>query len=234
MVEVSDAIEAVKGENLEWDLTLLKISQSAWDKIIHRGIKPITIFAHPDIMTTVSRSVSYYRMISMVSHKSMSQIGLSSSPYEKDNVFPSQEKALAMAQRLNEIISSLIEADEKIDAREFILWRGMAAGSSAQGSWQNTKGDRAEIVIKGMLKRRFREEKLLPAQDMGDDEDRYSHVTLTDSRVVVFGDEPDIAIFQEGKTSVVVEIKGGIDTAGVLERVGAAIKSLKLGERRKH
>jgi hypothetical protein len=35
------------------------------------------------------------------------------------------------------------------------------------------------------------------------------------------------AIYKEDKIQAAVEIKGGIDTAGVLERVGAAIKSLR-------
>lgn len=225
MVEVTDAIEDIKGENLNWNLASLKISQSAWDKIIHRGIKPITIFAHPEILTSLPRSVSYYRMLSMVSHKSMNQIGLPSSIYENDRVLPNSEKALAIAQRLNDIISSLIEADEQIDAREFIMWRGMAAGSSAQGSWQNAKGDKAEIVIKGMLKRELRENNLL-VQDNDEDETNHSQFMLNDNRVVEFRAEPDIAIFENGIISHAVEIKGGIDTAGVLERVGAAIKSL--------
>ena len=46
-------------------------------------------------------------------------------------------------------------------------------------------------------------------------------------RVVIFSDEPDIAIYRDDKIQAAIEIKGGIDTAGVLERVGAAIKSLR-------
>lgn len=38
---------------------------------------------------------------------------------------------------------------------------------------------------------------------------------------------PDVAIYQADKILAAVEIKGGIDTAGVLERIGAAIKSLR-------
>src|SRR5260370_798078 len=50
--------------------------------------------------------------------------------------------------------------------------------------------------------------------------------SLTEGRGVTFGDEPDIAFFRDGKTVLAVEVKGGIDKAGVLERVGAALKSL--------
>ena len=130
--------------------------------------------------------------------------------------------AQAVARRLNELICRLVEADDQIDPREFDLWRGMTAGSTAQGSWQNKKGDAAEELVKGFIKRRMRERKLV-ARESGDG----ATATLTDSRIVRYGSEPDIAFYGEGQQIVAaVEIKGGIDTAGVLERVGAAIKSL--------
>lgn len=44
--------------------------------------------------------------------------------------------------------------------------------------------------------------------------------------MAVFADEPDFALYRNDKVEVAVEIKGGIDNAGVLERVGAAVKSL--------
>jgi hypothetical protein len=40
---------------------------------------------------------------------------------------------------LNEIISGMIELDDQIHARKFDLWRGMAAGSQVQLSWQNNR-----------------------------------------------------------------------------------------------
>ncbi len=50
---------------------------------------------------------------------------------------------------------------------------------------------------------------------------------MVDGRVVIFASEPDVAIYQDNKILAAVEIKGGIDAAGTLERVGAAIKSLR-------
>src|SRR5258708_37636690 len=201
MLDVADTIDAVKGETLDWNLPELNISQAAWDKVIHRGIKPIIVFAHPDILTTVARSASYYRMLSMVSQKSMIQIGLSITRYEEGTALPSRQLATEVARRLNGIIANLIEGDEAIDAREFGLWRGMAAGSQAQGSWQNSKGDRAEIVIKAILQRRFREKNLLLEQEIPpaeeENDDRFQRISLADGRLVVFGDEPDIAFFRD-------------------------------------
>jgi hypothetical protein len=220
LVEVANQIDQIKGETLNWDREKLEISETGWDKVIHRGIKPVIIFAHPEILVTVPRSAGYYRMLAMVSQKSMGQIGLATKQYE-DGRIPKFETAEAIAKHLNKIISVLVETDETIDAREFDLWRGMAAGSQAQGSWQNAKGHKMEIVVQGIIRRRLHEQGWLPE----DVEDK-PRLTLRDQRIVVFANEPDIAFYQDNRIVAAVEVKGGIDKAGVLERVGAAIKSL--------
>lgn len=220
LIEVAQQIEKIKGETLDWDRNSFEISDTAWNKIVHRGIKPITVFAHPDVLMNVSRSTGYYRMLAMVSQKSMNQVGLSTVRYEEGQI-PKPETAQLIAQHLNKIISKLIEADEKIDAREFDIWRGMAAGSQAQGSWQNTKGRKMEIVVQGIIRRRLYKSGLA-----ADDTNDNPRITLNDHRTVAFADEPDIGFYQDNKIIAAVEVKGGIDKAGVLERVGAAIKSL--------
>jgi len=132
------------------------------------------------------------------------------------------QKAWAVARRLNELISRLIEADAEVDPREFDLWRGMTAGSTAQGSWQNRKGDIAEDFVKGFIRRRIRDKGLLADKSADGTTE-----TLADRRIVEYASEPDIAFYDEKhRILAAIEIKGGIDTAGVLERVGAAIKSL--------
>ncbi len=221
MLEVAHQIERVRGETLKWDSKQLGISSKAWDKIVHRGIKPVLVFAHPQILMTVPRAVSYYRMIAMVSQKSMNRVGLSVDKYEHREITPDKKISQIISRHLNKIISHLIEADEQIDAREFDLWRGMAAGSQAQGSWQNAKGAQIEVVIKGLLQRRLREKKLISAETAGG-----TRLKLLDNRTVIFADEPDVAFYKNNQIIVAIEIKGGIDTAGVLERIGAAMKSL--------
>ena len=222
LLTVATEIERIKGETLDWNLEQLEISKPAWDKVIHRGIKPVIVFAHPAVLKDVAGSVGYYRMLSMVSQKSMNRVRLPATRYEDGKGNPDDETALAIAQHLNRIISRLVEFDEQINAREFDLWRGMAAGSQAQGSWQNAKGSRVEIIVKGLLQRRLRDKNLVSAET----EDGM-RIELNDGRVVVFADEPDVAIYANDRIQAAIEIKGGIDTAGVLERVGAAIKSLR-------
>lgn len=219
LIEGANRLEQVRGETLEWNRERLAITEEAWNKVIHRAIKPVIVFAHPDVLTSVPRAVGYYRMLAMVSQKSMHKLGLAVNRYEASDALPDGTRALKIAQRLNEIISYLIQSDETIEAREFDMWRGMAAGSQAQGSWLNVKGKEAEIKIKVVLRQRLRDMGLAEREEV-------DRVLLRDGRLFVFASEPDVAVYQQGRIQAAVEIKGGIDTAGVLERIGAAVKSL--------
>lgn len=221
MLPVAKAIEAFRGETLEWGLSDLGISQLAWNKVIHRGIKPIAVFAHPEVLMRIPGSTGYYRMLSMVSQKSMARMGLSVNTYEAGLSVPDKAAAEQIARHLNQIISRLIEFDEEVSAREFDLWRGMAAGTQAQGSWQNAKGEQVEVLVKGLVQRRLREQGRVVRESADG-----RQMDLSDGRRVTFGDEPDIAFHKGEKIQAAIEVKGGIDPAGVLERLGAALKSL--------
>lgn len=220
LIEVAIQIELVRGEELEWHD--LNISEQAWNKVIHHGIKPVLVFAHPDALWKIPGSAGYYRMLAMVSQKSMKRVGLNLDSYETGRAVPGELIANAIARHLNQIVSSLIEADEAINEQEFDLWRGMAAGSQAQGSWQNKKGSSAEIVIRELILRR------LQARGLSTDQDADKmDFQLGGGRRLVFASDPDIAVYQGNVPQVAVEVKGGIDSAGVLERIGAALKSLR-------
>ncbi len=223
LLEIAYAIENISGEELDWDLAQLTITPRAWKRIIHAGIKPIRVFAHPYILQTVDRSVGYYRGLAMVSLKSMNQVKLPIERFEtgQNKKALASDKALSIAQHLNQLISRLIESEEKIDPREFDLWRGMTAGATAQGSWQNSKGDKAEKVIKGLVRKRLRATNTIAAESADG-----RTIDLTDGRTLSYNSEPDIAITKDEQVLATVEVKGGIDPAGVIERIGAAIKSL--------
>jgi hypothetical protein len=225
LLEVAYTIENIRGDTLEWDTAILGITPIAWNKVIHR-LPPIRVFAHPFILENVPRSVGYYRGLSMVSLKSMNNIGLSINAFEDgtNKHKLSSDKALKVARRLNELICRFIEEDDDIDTRELDMWRGLSAGASIDGSWRNKKGDIAEDLVKGLFKQRLHEMRLVLAQT--EEKGGHMNFTLTDNRVVEMTSEPDIAIYENGIIQQAIEIKGGIDQAGVLERVGAAIKSL--------
>ncbi len=224
LLEIAYELESIKGEDLEWNLEDLNITTKAWNRVIHRGIKPIRVFAHPEVLQQNPKRVGYYRMLAMVSQKSMARVGLSVNRYEGEQNHLDDSAASEISRHLNKIVSILIEHDEKVDDREFDLWRGMAAGSQAQGSWQNTKGDRAEFVIKELIKRRVRKKGLV-IEEMS--HGKGETLKLKDGRLLILGSEPDIGIYKDELIQIAVEIKGGIDPAGVLERFGAALKSLR-------
>jgi len=220
LLEIAEQLDQIRGEDLVW--TDLNIAEKAWNKIIHRGIKPVIVFAHPQVLQTVPGSAGYYRMLAMVSQKSMKRIGINLDSYEVGRPIQDDATAIAVAHHLNRIISALIEADEEINAREFDLWRGMAAGSQAQGSWQNNKGASAEVAIREVVLRRLQERGFVTGEEAS-----ATRISLDDGRMLVFADEPDIAIYRGAVPEVAVEVKGGIDQAGVLERIGATLKSLR-------
>jgi XcyI restriction endonuclease len=220
LVTVAEQIEQVKGEKLTWDKKALGISANAWNKMIHSGIKPIVVFAHPVILQQLSGATAYYRMLAMVSQKSMSQIGGSVVAYERGEKQPDETSSAFLAVHFNQIVSHLIESESFINARAFDIWRGMAAGAQAQGSWQNAKGNQAEILIRGMIEKYGKEKDLI--QEIAP-----MKITLKNGQVFVFSSEPDVAVFKENQLQFAIEVKGGIDAAAVLERIGAAIKSLQ-------
>ncbi len=221
LLTVADELERVRGDELEWNMDALGITPAAWNRVIHQGIQPIRVFAHPTILTKIPGAVGYYRMLAMVSQKSMNGIGLSVVKYESRLTLPSEDIAQKIAARLNAIISRLIEADSTLDEREFDLWRGMSAGAQAQGAWLNAKGEEVQKTVSGLIQRRLLDSGLVSQPPVD-----WKHVTLSDGRKIVFGEDPDIAVYRSGRVRAAVEIKGGIDPAGVLERLGAALKSL--------
>ncbi|MDX2075982.1 MAG: XcyI family restriction endonuclease [bacterium] len=217
LLKIAEAIEQIAGENLDWQA--LAISELAWNKVIHRGIKPVIVFAHPVVLKTILGSVGYYRMLALVSQKSMKRIGLNLDTYETSKPLMDNDIAYQTATHLNHLISTLIEADTMLDKRNFDLWRGMSAGTQAQGAWQNNKGAIAEATIKQLLLQRLQSKSIAI--------ELQNNINLGDGRTLIFSDEPDIAIYANSIPLVAIEVKGGIDPAGILERVGATLKSLQ-------
>jgi len=82
LLEIAYELEGIKGEKLGWNRKHLNITDKAWNKVIHRGIKPLRVFAHPQILKENPKRVSYYRMLAMVSQKSMSRVNIGIGKYE--------------------------------------------------------------------------------------------------------------------------------------------------------
>ena len=72
----------------------------------------------------------------------------------------------------------------------------------------------------------MRERLIAHLKALGGHEVEPNHWQVGD-KTVLFSSEPDIEVRQGDRLIGAVEIKGGIDKAGVLERLGAAVKSLE-------
>jgi len=156
MIELAEELDQLKGERYEWALEALGISEIAWNIAIHRGIKPVLVFCHPDVIMENPRRIAYYRMLAILSQKSMQNIGLPTQKHEFESEQLDREKARSLAITFNKIISAIVEDDPEITVRELDMLRAMSAGTQADGSWRNRKGDEAEEAIKALIKARIR------------------------------------------------------------------------------
>jgi len=223
LLEVLSRLESAPAAQWDWTLETLGISERAWETVIHSPhLTPVLVFAHPQALQTISGAVRYYRMTAMLSQKSMQRVGLPVTRFEEGGALPDGPTAQQLARHFNRVISALV-ADEVhnglLSKNEIFLWRGMAAGAQAQGSWQNSKGARVEGLIQQQLAVYLRRQGALPLPH----EEGWQWGTYT----IHFASEPDIAVWKGDEIVAAVEIKGGIDAAGVLERLGAAVKSLQ-------
>jgi len=60
LLEVAHAVESFDGSSVEWEISDLQISERAWSRVIHSGIAPVRVFAHPVVLQSIPRSVGYY------------------------------------------------------------------------------------------------------------------------------------------------------------------------------
>lgn len=228
--EIVSRFEELDAHKYDWNKNNLNISQKAWEKVVHSRLRPVEVFCHPDVITQDKHFVIYFQFLALLSGKSLSHLGFSSD-YESrfDSFKREKSEATEYACRVNKIICTTIEnrPDDDIDRDVLLAWRSMQAGSTAGGSWRNKKGDMEEIRLKRRVFAELQDRDLI--QDGKEYESAFGYsVPISGSDYILhFASEPDIGIGKEGREEyeIVVEIKGGIDPAGVLERFGAIKKS---------
>lgn len=115
-----------------------------------------------------------------------------------------------------------------------------STGAQIDGSWRNAIGEEAEKVVQRLLVKEAKESSLLAAliprigtaielydpekleEQLGNIE-CYRGVMLSNRTSILFSSEPDVSLLNnQGTTVGVIEVKGGADPAGALERYGAA------------
>ncbi len=226
-------IREFSGE-LDWKpLSNLLIDPEVWEyAIVKQQYDPKFVFCHPIILLNKPVTSLYYRGLCSLSLKAVRDYFGSVDSLEKGNPRArlSEEKALKMARTYNTFISSIIE-----NSTDWTLENGnrtiiATLGITFDGIMRNKIGAIAEDRIRTLILEWLIEKGLIIEPNLTK-EQIYDSIPneckLKENIIMSFGSEPDISFTREKDLLAVVEIKGGIDPAGALERYGAATKSFQ-------
>ena len=206
----------------------LMISEQAWGYIKTSGIEPKYVFAHPELLRALPQVSQYYRGISLLSQKRVSDIAVSVASWEsgtrKTPIGETQSKEVARL--YNAVISSIIEG-----ATNWTLENGYrniiaTMGIGLDGTVRNVIGQDAEKLIKTRIVNWLESQELIVNRSTDSTE-----LTLPSGYSMRYGSEPDVLFRHREngieRTVATIEIKGGKDPAGALERLGAMQKSFE-------
>lgn len=224
-------------ENFTGDLDYLKlglkdlaISGDAWACIQQLEVEPRMVFVHPDLLQQHPDASLYYRGIATLSLKRVSDMVTNVDSWEnpKRNKLrtPKRNTVLGITRLYNAVISSIIEGTDKWTLENG--YRNILAtiGITQDGKMRNIIGQEAERAIQEKLFQWITDMRI-PCEQQG----RWYLLGEKKTIRMAYGSEPDILFekynmqTQSWIQEVTIEIKGGSDPAGALERLGAIKKS---------
>jgi hypothetical protein len=220
----------------------------------HQELRLIQVFCHPKLLREHPTLLAYYRNIAALSQKAvryLTNIDIKKHEEDKENRrLLTEVQALTLARLFNThvslIIDSSIESLSKDELQGLLL---TSTGAQIDGSWRNKIGEEAEKIVQRLLVKETKERNLLLAlipitgatvvlYDPTQLDEQLGHIAhyrginLTNQTSILFSSEPDISLLdKQGSTVGVIEVKGGADPAGALERYGAAKKSFEESRR---
>jgi hypothetical protein len=226
-LQLRGIIEGFDAELTFAPLERLAISEQAWEHVVESGFDPKLVFAHPMLLCQHPRASEYYRGIALLSRKRVSEIAVSVDSWESGaRATVSDAQSVRVASLYNAVISSIIEG-----ATEWTLengYRNIIAnmGIGLDGTVRNRIGRDAEQLVKGRITEWLDRRQLIVHQNADG-----TQFGLPVGYTMRYGSEPDIQfqLTANNETSLVatIEIKGGKDAAGALERLGAVQKSFE-------
>jgi len=216
----------------------------------HASLQLIQVFCHPRLIREHSTLVAYYRNIAALSQKAVKylvRIDVKRIETDEKNRYPlTEDQSRKLSYLFNEHISLIIDSSIELITKEQL--HGIlltSTGAQIDGSWRNAIGEEAEKLVQRLLVKEAKERNILAAliprvgtaielynptkleEQLGNIE-RYRGVMLVNHTSILFSSEPDVSLLSnQGTTVGVIEIKGGADPAGALERYGAAKKSFE-------
>lgn len=204
------------------------ISEQAWQYIKASGNNPKFAFAHPKLLRAFPSASQYYRGIALLPLKRVAKIAGSVASWESGDRKTSigHQKSEKVAQLYNAVISSIIEGTSNWTLENG--YRNIIAtlGIGLDGTFRNIIGQDAEELIKTRILNWLDSQQLICARNSDSTE-----FSLPLGYSMHYGAEPDI-LFQRNQDGIdrsvaTIEVKGGKDPAGALERLGAMQKSFE-------
>lgn len=207
----------------------LMISPQAWRHVGEAGIEPRLVFAHPELLRKLPRTSQHYRGVALLPQKRVADIAAPVAAWEdgtrKTTISESQAKRVARL--YNAVISSIIEGttDWTIENGYRNIIANMGIG--LDGTFRNIIGQDAERLIKTRISNWLESRGLV--EQVNDEKTEFQ---LPRGYLMRYGSEPDVLFRHspdddEVQDVATIEIKGGKDPAGALERLGAMQKSFE-------
>jgi len=198
------------------------ISRNAWNHVVTSNYEPRQVFAHPVMLMAVPETSAYYRNMAMLPLKRVSDLAVGVESWESPtkSARVTEERATKVAHLYNVVNCSIIEG--RTDWTLQNGYRNMIAnmGIGLDGTMRNIIGQDADNMVK------TRVFDWLTANGLVIDGDPFEDFTeLAEGYSMRYGSEPDIEFWLDDTMVASVEVKGGRDPAGALERLGAATKS---------
>jgi hypothetical protein len=249
--------ELYRGEHLyDWgDRAQWGIGEDAFTYVRdHPDLHLIQVFCHPRLIREHPTLLAYYRHVAALSQKAVGYLTkINVKVYETDAANRKSlraDRAFALARLFNEHISLIVDSSIQSLTREELYGILLTStGAQIDGSWRNAIGEEAEKVVQRLLIKEAKERNLLAAfiprigtaievydpdkldEQLGNIE-RYRGFMLNNRTSVLFSSDPDVSLLDvHGNTACAIEVKGGADPAGALERYGAAKKSFEEARR---
>ena len=202
------------------------ISKQAWEYTVSSGIDPKLVFAHPVLLREHPRTSQYYRGIALLPQKRVKYIAVDVKPWEDGSRKApiTEDQSVSVARLYNAVISSVIEGTTNWTLENG--YRNIVAnmGIGLDGTFRNIIGQDAENLVKTRIRNWLDSQRMIIERSADETEFK-----LPKGHLMRFGSEPDILFQQvtEGRArdAATIEIKGGKDPAGALERLGAMQKS---------
>jgi len=235
--ELIGMVSQLDPASYDWsDLEALGISKSAWNYVNGKRFPVCQIFCHSEVIQANPRLIAYYRGVAGLPLKGIAKLAFGTAGLEAGKGRLSPERARRLAASLNEVISAIVDSDPTYSVADATLLLHATIGATIDGSWRNRVGEEATRQVKELITRYFLAEGLM-AQAIGlqgegikpDPQLPIGEITgfvTNNDYKVTFGSEPDVEVQgPDGELIGVIEVKGGIDPAGALERYGAAKKT---------